>query len=84
MLSFFFYEFFTASAPRELRLAPTVPVNHPPPYVGGTSFGGKFPPMVFPKLPIYTGGVETFLIYRVSFNSPYILIILFFHDINPV
>ena len=59
----------------------------PPSTLHRGSFGGKFPPTVSPKapkaLPIY-GRVETPLIYRVSFNSSYILITPFLHDINPV
>ena len=43
------------------RIAPTVPWNRPPPYVGG-SFGGKFPPTVPPKAPpIYGGGLKLLL-----------------------
>ena len=64
-------------------LAPMVPWE-PPPTLSRGSFGGKFPPMVPPKAPLIYGGVETPLIYMVSFNSPYILITLFLRDINPV
>ena len=66
-----------------IRLAPTVPWE-PPPTLRRGSFGGKFPPTVPPKAPPIYGGVETPLIYRVSFNSLYILIIPFLHDINLV
>ena len=46
--------------------------------LGGIPFNGS--PQ---SSPIY-GGVETLLIYRVSFNSFYILITSFLHDINSV
>ena len=59
------------------------PGNRPPTLRRG-ALGGNSLQRFPPKLPLYTGGVETPLIYRVSFNSPYILITLFLHDINPV
>ena len=61
-----------ASPPaHRLRLPPTVPCKSPPTLRGG-SFRGKSAPTVPPKAPLYTGGVETPPIYRVSSNSPYI------------
>ena len=66
-----------------LRPAPMVLWEPPPLNVGGVLWG-VVDPTVPLKAPHIYGGVETLLIYRVSFNSLYILITPFLHDINPV
>ena len=62
---------FSAFTEVPLGLLQRHPVNHPPPYVGG-ALGGNSLQRFPPKLPLYMGGVETPLIYKVSSNSPYI------------
>ena len=55
-----------------LRRAPTAPYKAPPTLRRGALGGEPALQRLPPQLPLYTGGVETPPMYRVSFNSPYI------------